>query len=66
MNEYDIGIGILSIVFGLWQYWNIRHIFKLRKALIQLQKSHIKNQDTSKFILQRMLDEKKKDMEEKK
>jgi len=38
MNEYDIGIGLLSIIFGVWQYWNIKRIQKLRKEVIYNKK----------------------------
>ena len=38
MNEYDIGIGLLSIIVGVWQYWNIKQIQKLRKEVIFTKK----------------------------
>ncbi|PTR88690.1 hypothetical protein [Bacillus anthracis] len=38
MIEYDIWIITISIIFGLWQYWSIIQIQKLRREVIYNKK----------------------------
>jgi len=45
MNEYDIGIGLLSIIVGVWQYWNIKQIQKLRKEVIFTKKKLVETRE---------------------
>ena len=41
MIEYDIWIITISVIFGLWQCWNIRQIQKLRREVIFTKKKLI-------------------------
>lgn len=45
MNEYDIGIVLLSIIFGVWQYWNVKQILKLRKEVIFTKKKLVETRE---------------------